>query len=230
MNETRAIGIARQSKGDEASFSVAAQVAKLREYAEREGLELVDVLEEQDVSGGTPLAKRDGLRSAVEAIEAGRASVLVVAYFTRLARSLEVQREVVERVEAVGGTVVALDTGAVTHANAGAKLTGTFLGAVAEHVRDVAREYADEAQATVIREGRWCGGRNIPYGYRLGGDGRLEVDPVTAPKVLAAFRLAPTGDGAAVAITVPPREVPSRGPGLLDGRRRVLPLLGRLGL
>lgn len=71
----KAIGIARHSKGDDASKSIEAQVARIRDYSKSEGFTLVEVLEERDVSGGTPLAKRDGLRSAVEAVEAGRAGV-----------------------------------------------------------------------------------------------------------------------------------------------------------
>jgi hypothetical protein len=68
----KAIGIARQSKGDDASKSIEAQVARIRDYSKSEGFTLVNVLEERDVSGGTPLAKRDGLRSAVRRSSAAR--------------------------------------------------------------------------------------------------------------------------------------------------------------
>ena len=78
---------------------------------ERDGLELVETIEELDVSGGTPLAKRPGLRRAVELVEAGEADVVVVAYFDRLVRSLTVQAEVVERVERAGGAILAVDVG-----------------------------------------------------------------------------------------------------------------------
>jgi DNA invertase Pin-like site-specific DNA recombinase len=71
---SKAIGIARQSRGDEASKSIVEQTAQIREHCKREGFDLVRVLEEQDVSGGTPLAKQTGLREAVEAIEAGKAT------------------------------------------------------------------------------------------------------------------------------------------------------------
>lgn len=64
-----------------------------------------------DVSGGTPLEQRAGLRQAVEAVEAGSADVIVAAYFDRLVRSLAVQGEVVTRVEAAGGSVLAVDGG-----------------------------------------------------------------------------------------------------------------------
>ena len=76
-----AVGIARQSRGDEASKSIAEQEERIRAHCKREGWTLTETHAEQDVSGGTPLAKRNGLRTAVETIEAGKASVLVVAYF-----------------------------------------------------------------------------------------------------------------------------------------------------
>lgn len=80
----KAIGIVRQSKGREDSLSPAEQRERIVAVCERESLELVAVHEEIDVSGGTPRAQREGLRAAVEAIEAGSAQVVVVAYFDRL--------------------------------------------------------------------------------------------------------------------------------------------------
>jgi DNA invertase Pin-like site-specific DNA recombinase len=74
-----------------------------------EGLNLVNVLDERDVSGGAPLERRPGLRHAVEMVEAGDADVVVVAFFDRLVRSLTVQAEVVERVEQAGGRILAVD-------------------------------------------------------------------------------------------------------------------------
>src|SRR6266511_1828435 len=128
MATTTAIGIARQSRGDETSKSIESQAERIREHAKREGWNLLDVLEEQDVSGGTPLAKRAGLLAAVEAVEAGKASVVIVAYFDRLVRSVKVQAEVVDRVEAAGGRVLTLDVGEVSNATAGSWLSGSMLG------------------------------------------------------------------------------------------------------
>jgi hypothetical protein len=103
----RAIGVVRVSRvGDrdgERFVSPAEQVERIRSACDRDGLELVETIEELDVSGGALLAKRPGLRRAVEPVEAHEADV-VVAYFDRLVRSLPVQREVVERVEVAAGS------------------------------------------------------------------------------------------------------------------------------
>src|SRR4051812_7979126 len=102
----RAIGVVRVShvggrEGD--SFaSPGEQRDRIKAICERDGLTLLRVIEELDVSGGTPLEERHGLREAIEAVEAGEADVIVAAYFDRLVRSLRVQGELVTRVEKAG--------------------------------------------------------------------------------------------------------------------------------
>jgi site-specific DNA recombinase len=185
----RAIGIARQSHGD--GESVAQQTARIREACDRDGLRLLDVHPEQDVSGGTPLARREGLRRAVELVEAGKADVIIGAYFDRLVRSLKVQAELVERVEAAGGKVLALDTGELTNGSAGQWLSGTMLGAVSEYHRRTSAERAGEAQARAVARGVWMS-PYTPAGYDRGGDGRL-VPNADAGMVLEAFELRAAG-------------------------------------
>jgi site-specific DNA recombinase len=188
----RAIGIIRVSerKGREGdSFaSPEDQRDRLRSACERDGLQLVDTRDEIDVSGGTALAARRGLREAVEAVEAGEADVVMVAYFDRLVRSLRVQDEVVTRVEKAGGRVVALDFGQVTGDTAAQWLSGTMIGAVSEYYRRSIKERSGEAQARAIARGvaPWP---KIPPGYARGVGGVLERDPVTAGVVEDAFRL-----------------------------------------
>lgn len=108
------------------------QPERIGSACERDGLELVEVIEELDVSGGTPIAKRRGLRRAIELVETRHAELIIVAYFDRLVRSLSVQREVVERVEAAGGGIVALEVGEVRADTGSRWLSSTMLGMVAE--------------------------------------------------------------------------------------------------
>jgi site-specific DNA recombinase len=202
----RAIGIVRvsQTNGrDGDSFaSPGEQRDRIRAACERDGLVLLDVIDELDVSGGTPLASRDGLRRAVESVEASEADVIVAAYFDRLVRSLRAQDELVSRVEAAGGSVLALDTGQVTNGSAGQWLSGTMLGAVAEYARRTAAERSGEAQARAVARGvlPWP---NIPPGYRRGDDGVLVSDPVTAPIVARAFAMRAGGETVAAVRAFP---------------------------
>jgi site-specific DNA recombinase len=148
---------------------------------------LLETIDELDVSGGKPLVDRVGLRRAIEAVEAGRADVIVAAYFDRLVRSLRVQDELVSRVERAGGQVLALDVGRVTNGSAGQWLSGTMLGAVAEYARRTAAERSAEAQARAVARGvlPWP---NVPPGYERGHDGVLTPN-ADAHAVREAFRM-----------------------------------------
>ena len=164
------------------------QRERIEQACDRDGLTLTAVHEELDVSGGTALADRSGLRAAVEAVEAGEVGVIVAAYFDRLVRSLDVQSELIRRVEAAGGRVLAVDVGEVGAGSAGQWLNGTMLGAISEYVRRAAKERSAEAQVDAVARGvvPWP---NIPPGYVRGADGVLVVDEKVAPAVREAFAL-----------------------------------------
>jgi DNA invertase Pin-like site-specific DNA recombinase len=188
----RAVGVVRVSEvGDRETATLDDQRQRIEDWCAREGLELVDVLPEEDVSGGRPLARRTGLRPAVEAIEDGRAGLLVVAYFDRLVRSLAVQAEVLDRVEAAGGRVVALDVGEVSASTSAQWLSSTFLGAVAEYHRRATAERTEDAKRRAIERGE-PPYPNVPPGYQKRDDGRLEPSE-DAPAVAEAFRLRAEG-------------------------------------
>ncbi len=194
-NTRRAIGIVRVSEvkgrsGDGFS-SPSDQLDAIRAACARDGLKLLRAVEELDVSGGTPLEQRAGMRQAVEAVEAGEAQVIVAAYFDRLFRSLEVQSIILRRVEAAGGKVLALDTGEVTNGSAGEWLNATMRGMMAEYQRRTTAERSAAAQRRAIARGvaPWP---NMPPGYDRGEDGRL-VPNDDAPAVLEAFRIRARG-------------------------------------
>ena len=197
--QRRAVGVVRVSRvgdrGGESFASPGEQAERIKGACERDGLELVEVLREMDVSGGAALAKRPGLGRAVQMVEAGEVEVIVVAYLDRLVRSLTVQAEVVQRVEAAGGGILAVDVGKLTDATAGSWLSGTMLGAVSEYHRRVTAERTDEAKRRAVERGV-PPFPNVPPGYRRGEGGRLEPDPETSATVAEAFQL--RADGATV--------------------------------
>jgi hypothetical protein len=114
--------------------------------------------------------------------------VIVAAYLDRLIRSVAVQAELVQRVEAAGGTVLTVDAGKLTNGSAAQTLSGQMLGAVAEYHRNATAERTSEAKRRAIARGVPTF-NNIPPGYRKREDGRLEPDPETAPIVAEAFEL-----------------------------------------
>jgi site-specific DNA recombinase len=196
IDTQRAIGIIRvsASKGREGdSFaSPVEQRDKITAACKLQDLELLDLMDEIDVSGGTPLERRTGMREAVEAIEAGEANVIVAAYFDRLFRNLAVQEEVLRRVEAAGGKVLALDTGQVSTGSAGEWLDATMRGMMAEYQRRTTRDRSGEAQRRAVERGvpPWP---NVTPGYVRADDGRFRPDPAKASIVRQAFELRADG-------------------------------------
>ena len=194
----QAVGIVRVSKvaGREGDSFVSPtdQRHSIHQAAEREALTLgdTDIFEELDVSGGDPLTRRPGLTEALRRIESGQAQVLVVAYFDRLFRKLSVQEQVLERVEAAGGTVLAVDAGEIRTDTASRWLSSTMLGMVAEYHRRITREKTNAARADAIGRGVPTFPTIIP-GYRRGANGHLEPDESEAALVRQAFEMRAAG-------------------------------------
>jgi site-specific DNA recombinase len=195
--QRRAIGIVRvsQTKGREGErfVSPSEQRERIEATCARDGMALIAVYEELDVSGGRVLANRPGLSAAVAAVEAGEADVVAAAYFDRLFRSLSTQAEVVERVEKAGGQVLAVDVGVVTNDSAGQWLSGTMMGAVSEYYRRSIKERSAEGQARAVARGATPWAR-VPLGYNRRDNGTLEVDPETAPIAQRAFEMRAAGE------------------------------------
>jgi DNA invertase Pin-like site-specific DNA recombinase len=190
--QRRAIGIIRvsQTKGREGERFVSPeeQRERIEDACARDGLKLLTIYEELDVSGGKSLANRPGLSAAVAAVEAGEADVIAAAYFDRLFRSLSTQAEVLDRIERAGGQVLAVDVGRVTNGSAGQWLSGTMMGAVSEYFRRSAKERSAEGQAKAVARGAmpWS---HVPIGYARRDDGTLEPDPQQVPIARKVFEM-----------------------------------------
>jgi DNA invertase Pin-like site-specific DNA recombinase len=188
----RAIGIVRVSN-DRGQDSPTTQARAIERACDRDALDLLEVVEEPGVSGGTALERRHGLRRAVEAVETGEADVIVAAYFDRFWRSLKVQSEVLERIERAGGHVLALDFGEVSNGSAAQWLSATQIGMMAEYYRRTVRERVGAKQAEDVVNGIMPG---KPYpGYERGADRRF-VPNEKAPIMGQAFRM--RADGATI--------------------------------
>jgi site-specific DNA recombinase len=187
----RAIGIVRVSqvrgRNGEDFASPEDQRDRIAAECKRRKLRLTDVVEELDVPGATPLERRHGLRSAIESVEAGTAHAIVVAYFDRLVRSLRIQEEILERVEAAGGRVLAVDFGEVSGKTSAQWLSTTLLGAVNQYHGKVLAERVRGAQKRATARGVASWSPVIP-GYSRNSDGVYEPND-QAPVVRQAFRM-----------------------------------------
>lgn len=191
-----AIGIIRVSRisGREGDSFVSPLIQRERIEAacEKEGLNLLRVREELDVSGGKTLDKRPGLKEAVEAVEAGEVEVIVAAYFDRLYRSLSTQAEVGKRVEDAGGRILTVDAGYIGEGTPSEWLNATVRGMMAEYQRRQTKERTGEASRLAIGRGVAIMSY-VPPGYFRGEDGRLLVDPVEGPVMARFFQMRAEG-------------------------------------
>jgi DNA invertase Pin-like site-specific DNA recombinase len=143
-------------------------------------------------SGGAGLEERPKLRYAIEEVEAGRANFIIAERLDRFFRNLDVQRVVIDRVEAAGGRFVAVMGGAITHATAEAKLQATINGAVAEHQRESARRRSWDAVEVAIEQGKVPWSQTAP-GYIRDADSRLRPNPELQPVIERAFKMRAEG-------------------------------------
>jgi site-specific DNA recombinase len=191
----------RQSRsvGDD-PVSPTEQRQRIEATCEREGFELLKTFNEPDVSGGAPLDNRPGLSRAVALIERGEADVIVVAYFDRLFRSVTVQSEVAERVEAAGGHLFAADVGEVRSDTASGWISSSMLGVVAEYQRRTTRERTVGAKRRAVENGV-PPFPNLPFYLRRSGDknkGPIEHDPYKIKLMREAARM--RLEGATIAV------------------------------
>jgi site-specific DNA recombinase len=195
----RAVGIVRQSRsvGDD-PVSPTEQRQRIEATCEREGFNLLETFNEPDVSGGAPLDKRPGLSQAVALIERGEADVIVVAYFDRLFRSVTVQSEVAQRVEAAGGALFAADVGEVRSDTASGWISSSMLGVVAEYQRRTTRERTVGAKRRAVENGV-PPFPNLPFYLQRQNDGKgpIEHHPRRVKLMREAVRM--RLDGATIA-------------------------------
>jgi DNA invertase Pin-like site-specific DNA recombinase len=186
--------VARQSDSrDENTTSVEDQVAAMLAECERKGWSVGEVHVERNRSGMLPLAKRHGLSRAVERVEAGRTQVLVFAYFDRFQREPAVKDEVVDRVEARGGTVTTLDFGVVTNADPMSWYQGTMISAnnklyalmTGVKTRPTKQRNIDNGVPPFPR---------ITPAYQRREDGTLEQHEINAPFIRTAIEMRLKGD------------------------------------
>ncbi len=189
----RAVGYIRVSKvggrGGDSFLSPELQREEIARVAAREGLEVVEIVEELDASGGDRM--RPGWNRAIAMVESGEAAGLVVWNLSRFSRSVKDALVALERIEASGGRVWSATE--QWDASPSGKMVRTILLSVAENERDRAKAGFAAATASAVERGIHIAG-HIPLGYvRHSETRRLVPDPDTAPIVRRLFELRAKG-------------------------------------
>jgi site-specific DNA recombinase len=183
---TRAVGYVRVSKvgGREGDSFLSPQLQReeIERVARREGLEVVEVIEELDASGGNRM--RPGWNRAIAMVVSGEVDGVAVWNLARFSRSVKDALDALERIEGAGGRLWSASE-QLDDSPTGV-MTRNILLAVAQGERDRARASFAASVSSAIERGVYTAG-TIPLGYRRGPDRRLVPDPDTAPVVLGAF-------------------------------------------
>lgn len=172
----RAIGYVRLSNLTDQSTAPARQRAQIRAYCEAKGWELVDTVEDLDVSGSSVGLRLD--RPGLQTVRArwAEADVLVVAKLDRLARNVADFSALVEEAGGKGVALASVSEGLDLTTPAG-RFVATILAAFAEMEAATIRARIMDSRAHLREAGRFAGGV-VPYGYAAApreGGGRTLV-------------------------------------------------------
>src|SRR5262245_36495441 len=148
---------ARYSSDLQTEKSITDQIALCRNYAEREGLAIVETFEDRALSGAS-VHGRFGLERLLRVAADDRFQVLIVESLDRLSRDQGDLSTLYKRLTFLGIEIREVHGGKATPLNTAVRgLVGAiYLTDLADKIR--------RGQAGVVREGRFPGGR--PYGYQ----------------------------------------------------------------
>ena len=171
MGKTRAIGYTRVSTTEQASegYSLAAQEAKIRAYAELYDLELVSIETDAGQSGKT--LDRPALERALDALRSGTADAIVVCKLDRLTRSVADMAHLIDEFfgDKAPCTATLLSVAdQIDTRTAGGRLVLNVLVSVAQWERETIAERTKAALDHKKAIGEFTGGTR-PFGFEVAG-------------------------------------------------------------
>jgi len=179
------VSTSRQTEGD----SLDTQQRQLDGYAMQHGWTLAQVFRE-DVSGSVPLAERVEGAKLLALVKPGDA--IVAAKLDRVFRSALDALQMVEELQRRRVSLHLLDLGGDVSGNGMSKLFLTIAAAFAEAERARIRERVSQAKRDQRQQGRYLGGK-VPFGFKVGKDGKLVEDAAEQAIILHARDLRAKG-------------------------------------
>ena len=179
-----AIGYVRVSTEQQANegVSLEAQRQKIAAYCDLYGFDLVRI--EVDAGASASTLKRDGLKRALDSLEAGEANALVVVKLDRLTRSVRDLDALLTNYFAERFALVSVAEQVDTTTATGRMILNVLMS-VSQWERDVIGERTSAALQHKKAQGEYTGGK-APYGYRVAADGVSLVKDDAEQKVVAA--------------------------------------------
>lgn len=185
---TKTIGYCRVSldKQAERGLSLEAQREKLQAYSKVYDLELVEII--VDAGQSAKSLDRPGLQKALKLLRAKKSQALVVAKLDRLTRSVRDLGELLEEHFAPGKSdLMAVDMQIDTRTAAG-RMILNILTSIGQWERETIGERTSAVMQLKKSRGEFTGGA-VPFGYKLGPDGKLLTNPVEQKAIAEALRL-----------------------------------------
>jgi site-specific DNA recombinase len=147
----------------EEGYSVGEQTKRLTKYCEAMGWDIFRTYTDAGYSGGS--MDRPGLNEMITDIQAGLLEKIVVYKLDRLSRSQYDTLYLIEKVFIPNNTdFVSMTENFNTSSSLGKAMLG-FLAVFAELEKSKISERMMMGKQARAKEGKWCGGRNIPIGY-----------------------------------------------------------------
>jgi site-specific DNA recombinase len=166
-------------------YSLDAQKARMKAYADYNDYEIVGEYEDAGKSGKS-IEGRSEFTRMLEDIKSGKDGVSYVLVFklSRFGRNAADVLSTLQVMQDFGVNLVCVEDGIDSSKDAG-KLMISVLSAVAEIERENIRVQTMEGRIQKAREGKWNGGF-APYGYKL-VDGKLEINEEEAVAIRTIY-------------------------------------------
>ena len=186
----KAIAYTRCSTSEQADsgLGLEAQAERIRAYCTMRGSELLDLITDAGVSGGKPLASRDGGQRLLTAIRERKADAVVMLKLDRMFRNAGDCLTTVEKWEKAGVALHVVDLGgnAIDTTSAAGRFMLVVLAGAAEMERNLTRERTRSAMAVKRGNGQRIG--TVPYGFDLSDDGATLIPNEAEQAVIAEIR------------------------------------------
>ena len=181
----KAVGYVRVSTEEQAreGLSLDAQEEKIRAYCTAKGWRLVRIYRDEGFSGKD--LNRPGLQSLIQDLKNDGFEAVVVAKLDRLTRSVRDLGYLID--DLFDGVALASVEESLDTTTAGGRFVLHILGAVAQWERETIAERTRNTLRFKRERGEWVG--RVPYGFKIGPDGRLVEDPEEIKNIQRMKRL-----------------------------------------
>lgn len=158
--------------------SIQTQLEYLIAYCKLNGWEIVEIYQDDGVSGTIPLHKREEGARMLRDAQRGRWQVLVTYKLDRLARSVKIIHDTLSELKEYGVEFLSATEQFATETALGDMMLG-LMAVFAQWEHSLITERFHEGRKRIARAGGWAGGVP-PLGYRV-ENGILVVDEITIP-------------------------------------------------